>query len=212
MSEEGKEQGRDRVRPPSRLHTTSSIPGLHTQLQLHRRRGSLVCTCETARASISRSLARSQSSLRRYAVCINDAFSSRISNRIACKFFLSIRVCRVDQDRASFPRDFDRVKRIIDRIIVVNVREGNFEKLSFSKNRILYSFPTKSFPPSSSFFPLSPVRYSEQIFSKQDFFAYHRSIRDWCTRAFVVPVRERTSKFRHLVNSRNILHDRSEKL
>lgn len=73
VSEEGKEQGRDRVRPPSRLHTTSSIPGLHTQLQLHRRRGSLVCTCETARASIS----RSQSSLRRYAVCINDALSSR---------------------------------------------------------------------------------------------------------------------------------------
>ena len=57
VSVEGKEQGRDRVRPPSRLHTTSSIPGLHTQLQLHRRRGSLVCTCETARASISRSLA-----------------------------------------------------------------------------------------------------------------------------------------------------------
>lgn len=163
-------------------------------------------------ARVHLSLARSQSSLRRYAVCINDAFSSRISNRIACKFFLSIRVCRVDQDRASFPRDFDRVKRIIDRIIVVNVREGNFGKLSFSKNRILYSFPTKSFPPSSSFLPLSPVRYSEQIFSKQDFFAYHRSIRDWCTRAFVVPVRERTSKFRHLVNSRNILHDRSEKL
>lgn len=73
VSVEGKEQGRDRVRPLSRLHTTSSIPGLHTQLQLHRRRGSLVCTCETARASIS----RSQSSLRRYAVCINDALSSR---------------------------------------------------------------------------------------------------------------------------------------
>ncbi|KAG7212173.1 hypothetical protein KM043_012513 [Ampulex compressa] len=36
---------RDGVRPPSRLHTTSSIPGLRTQLQLHRRRGSLVCTC-----------------------------------------------------------------------------------------------------------------------------------------------------------------------
>jgi len=42
------------VRPPSRLHTTSSIPSLHTQLQLHRGRGSLVCTCETARAFLSR--------------------------------------------------------------------------------------------------------------------------------------------------------------
>lgn len=44
---------RQRVRPPSRLHTTSSIPSLHTQLQLHHGRGSLVCTCEAVRASLS---------------------------------------------------------------------------------------------------------------------------------------------------------------
>lgn len=47
------ETRQQRVRPLSRLHTTSSIPSLHTQLQLHRRRGSLVCTCETARASLA---------------------------------------------------------------------------------------------------------------------------------------------------------------
>ncbi|KYN13084.1 hypothetical protein ALC57_14767, partial [Trachymyrmex cornetzi] len=55
IRETGKEnrETRQRVRPPSRLHTTSSIPSLHTQLQLHRGRGSLVCTCETARASLA---------------------------------------------------------------------------------------------------------------------------------------------------------------
>ncbi|EZA62488.1 hypothetical protein X777_10118, partial [Ooceraea biroi] len=57
-TKEENRETRQRVRPPSRLHTTSSIPSLHTQLQLHRGRGSLVCTCEIARASLSHNLSR----------------------------------------------------------------------------------------------------------------------------------------------------------
>ena len=103
---------------------------------------------------------------------------------------------------ASFPRDC-RAKRIVIvsiGLFAVNVRERNFEKLSnFSKNRIDIVLQRNYLHP--------PVRYPVNKFFPNKISRKH--IRDWCT---CIRDPGNTSKFRHLVNSRNILHDRSEKL
>lgn len=76
---------RQRVRPPSRLHTTSSIPSLHTQLQLHR--GSAwLRTCETARGSpsLSRACVRLYGRVCNACACINIyLYCATRNNRVA---------------------------------------------------------------------------------------------------------------------------------
>lgn len=101
------------------------------------------------------------------------------------------------QDRASFPRDYRVRSWLSIGLFVVNVGERNFGKLSnFSKNRIDIVLQR------SHFHPQWDIQWT-------NFFQVRFLRSDWCTCIRGPGI---TSKFRHLVNSRNILHDRSEKV